>query len=67
MKFEDNKITKNQWILGYEEYFKKDVYIGVINHKTKEVRPCHGYFYPHQYGKKLKRYAKKIGYNFNNN
>ena len=60
-------IVQAQFILGWEPYFNKDVRIASIDHMSKEIRPCHGYFFPHPWGKKVKAYAKKLGYTFNNN
>lgn len=65
-----NKIVKNElsensfWIMGYEPYFHKDVFIARIHEATKEIRPCHGYFCPHPYGKKVKAFARRNGYNY---
>jgi hypothetical protein len=53
-------------LYGYEPYFEKDVTVAYINHDRKEVSPCHGYFFPHPLGKASKKYAKSIGYVFNN-
>ena len=60
------KIWNNQ-ILGYEPYFKENVVVATIDHKEKEIRPAHGYFFPHPIGKTSKRYARRLGYTFNNN
>jgi hypothetical protein len=60
-------IVEQNEILGFEPYFNKLVLIAMINHERKEIRPTNGYFYPHKYGKKAKKYAESIGYTFNNN
>ena len=54
-------------IMGYEPFFEKDVVVATIHHDTKTIYPAHGYFAPHKYGKRTAKYAKKIGYRFNNN
>jgi hypothetical protein len=54
-------------LMGFEPFFEKDVVVATINHEQKTIRPTHGYFYPHKHGKTSKAYAKKIGYEFNNN
>ena len=51
-------------ILGFEPYFNDFVVVGTINHNTKRIRPTHGYFYPHKYGKRMKAMAKKLNYTF---
>jgi len=38
--------------------------VAVINHERKTIRPAHGYYPPHKTGKKTKKYAKKIGYEY---
>jgi hypothetical protein len=58
---QDNKVY------GYESYFEKEVVVGTINPTMKEVRPAHGYFMPHPFGKCLNRLAKKLNFTFNNN
>jgi len=60
------KIWNNK-ILGYEPFFKENITIAIIDHDQKEVRPAHGYFFPHPLGLISKRYARILGYNFNNN
>ncbi len=62
-----NYELKENKILRYEPYFNERVATAIINHELKEIRPTHGYFYPHKYGKMNKQLAKKIGYSFNNN
>lgn len=52
-------------IYGWEPYFEKLVWVATVDHENKEVRPTQGYFPPHQHGITSKRYAKKMGYNFN--
>jgi len=59
--------VEDDWVLRYEPYFDKLVRTAHISHKTKTVYPCHGYFKNHPYGIKNERYAKSIGYTFNNN
>jgi len=60
-------IIKDNTIMDYEPYFDKNVNVATIDHVNKEVRPRHGYFKPHKYGKASEAYAKTIGYRFNNN
>jgi hypothetical protein len=65
------KIVKDN-ILGeviqaHEPYLEKKVAVAIINHEKKEIRPTHGYFNPHKYGKYISKYAESIGYKFNNN
>ena len=60
------KIHGLEFLLGYEKYFDKMVYVAAIRHNKKEVVPCHGYCAPHPLAKKSKAYAKKIGYKFRN-
>lgn len=52
-------------ILGYEPALGVDVTIAFINHGSKSIRPCHGYFPPHRYGKETQKYAKELGYTYN--
>lgn len=47
------------YVYGYEPYFGKHIKIGKCVDNV--VTPSHGYFYPHKYGKFLKKYAKQIG------
>lgn len=56
----------NDRIEGFEPYFNTFVWVGRINHAKKEISPSHGYFYPHNYGKRMKAKAKKLGYTFKN-
>ena len=58
--------TKGIRILGYEPYFDKLVSVATIYADTKEIKPSHGYYAPHKYGKQMKKFAQSIGYNFNN-
>lgn len=53
-------------IMDYEPFFEKDVPVASIHHNSKIIYPAHGYFAPHKYGKRTEKYAKKIGYRFNN-
>ena len=53
-------------ILNFEPYFNDYVITATICHNSKEIKPSHGYFYPHKYGKINKLVAKKLGYTFNN-
>ena len=55
------------WITGHEPYFGHHVWVATVDFKTKTIRPCHGYHAPHKYGKAIEKYAKKIGFTFNNN
>lgn len=64
-KYGEIKI-KGDKIFAYEPSFKKDVIVAHINKEKKEIHPAHGYFMPHKYGKKCKKYADKLGYTFNN-
>lgn len=54
-------------IFAYEPYFGEDVWVGTIYHDKREICPSHGYFYPHKYGKLMKKLADELGYYFNNN
>jgi hypothetical protein len=73
MDFKNRKIVPapdyigGRYILGYEPYFDKLVLVAFICDESKTVYPAHGYFVPHPHGTLSKRYAKKIGYEFNNN
>ena len=60
-------IIQSDCIVGFEPYFNSLVKVAFIDHGKKEIRPSHGYFAPHKYGKKSKKYAESIGYTFNNN
>jgi len=60
-------LVRDNKILGYEKYFNKLVTIAYIDKDANEVRPTHGYFAPHPYGKKVKNWSKRNGYVFNNN
>ena len=57
---------KNIIIYGYEPYFQRNVEVGFIMPDKKVIKPSHGYFFPHPYGKKMKAVAKKIGFVFDN-
>ena len=57
------KIEKSA-IYGFEPVFNKHVIVAHIDHDNKEIRPTHGYFVPHTYGKKVQKYAESIGYEF---
>jgi hypothetical protein len=67
------KIVKNldldnsEHIFAYEPFLEEDVVVATIDHNSKTIWPAHGYFAPHKYGKRTEKYAKKIGYRFNNN
>jgi hypothetical protein len=67
MKYKKSNITGHIYILRHEYYFDRLVATAIINHESKEVRPTHGYFLPHHYGKLNKKIADKLGYIFNNN
>lgn len=58
--------TGSEFVLGYEPYFNQKIRVAAIHHKEKEIVPCHGYCAPHPMAKKVKKYAKKIGYQFRN-
>lgn len=45
----------------------QEIWIATIFHRQKTIYPTHGYFYPHRYGKLVKKYAEQINYIFNNN
>lgn len=64
-KFKRLKI-EGDLIMGYEPYFESYVRVASINRKKKEVRPSHGYFHPHHYGKASKSWALRNGYSFIN-
>ena len=38
--------------------------VGHVNNKNKTVSPAHGYYAPHPTGKRLKKYAKVLGYEY---
>lgn len=59
------KETDPTQILGYEPALGFDVTTAFINHSTRTIRPAHGYFPPHRYGKENQKYAKELGYTFN--
>lgn len=59
------RIRNDREILGYEPALGVDVITAFINHEAKTIRPTHGYFPPHRYGKENAKYAKEIGYTFN--
>lgn len=47
------------------QFLTKDGYsVGLVNHNKKEVRPCHGYYYPNKCAKSLMKYALRIGYTY---
>jgi len=66
LQIEQSPEENRTYLLGWEPYFEKYRRVATIFHSLKEVIPCHGYFYPHKYGVISKKYAKKIGYKFNN-
>lgn len=53
-------------LLGFEPHFGHDVKVATVFHALKQVVPCHGYFYPNKYGVISEKYARRIGYKFNN-
>ena len=53
-------------IYAYEPYFDKDVWVGVIDYDKRVIYPTHGYFYPHKYGKLMKKIAETEGLRFAN-
>lgn len=65
-KFKCLKI-ENDGLYGFEPFFNCFVKIASIHHKSKTIRPCHGYFMPHKYGKLANKYANTINFYFNNN
>ena len=62
----DKNIVNNN-IMGYEPYFNKLVIVATIDKKNNTIRPAHGYFPQHPYGLTTKKYAKKHGFNYNDN
>ena len=54
-------------ILGFEPYFKDFVTVAHIDRNNNEIRPTHGYFPEHPYGKLTKKYAKENGFKYNSN
>lgn len=54
------------WIMRWSPYFGNYVKTAWIDHDKKEIRPCHGYYIPHHIGLLNEKYAKRIGYIFNN-
>ncbi len=38
--------------------------VGLVNHFTKEVSPCQGYYYPNRCAQNLMNYAKRMGYTY---
>ena len=38
--------------------------VGLIDHYKKEVRPCHGYYYPNPCAKGLMKKALSLGYTY---
>jgi hypothetical protein len=62
----NTRIQNGTEILGYEPAFGMDVITAFINHEARTIRPAHGYFAPHRYGKENTKYAKEIGYKFIN-
>lgn len=57
-------IVEDEWIYGYEPFFDGYVKIASIHEKTKQIRPTHGYYPPHPYGKATKSYAIRNGYDY---
>jgi hypothetical protein len=68
MKFKTTEIDDDncQHLLGYEPYFEGYRWIATAHHNHKVVHPCHGYFAPHPHSSKSKKWAKSLGYTFNN-
>jgi len=58
-KVMDNKIC------GYNSDYKQNIVIGFINHEQKEIRAAKGFDIGHPMGKQSKRYARRLGYVFN--
>jgi len=52
------------YLLGYEPYFEKYVWIASIDEDNKIVSPTHGYFPKHPLSKKAINWAKKNGYDY---
>ena len=38
--------------------------VGLVNHFSKEVSPCHGYYYPNRCANNLMNYALRMGYTY---
>lgn len=51
-------------IMGFEPYFNEMVWVGTIDHDKKEIKPTHGYFAPHLYGKRMRAKARSMGYKY---
>jgi len=52
------------YLLGYEPYFEKYVWIASIDEDNKIVRATHGYFPKHPLSKKAINWAKRNGYDY---
>ena len=57
----------NSKLFGFNPVFNTDIMLATIDHEQKEVRPVKEYLFPHPFGNKSKRYARMLGYSFNNN
>ena len=55
---------KGDKIFGYDSHFSGWRWVAMIDHEKKIVKPTHGYYLPHAYGKKAQKYALKLGYEF---
>jgi len=55
---------EDDYLLGYEPYFEKNVPIASIDRENKIVRPTSGYFPKHPMSKKAINWAKKHGYDY---
>jgi hypothetical protein len=55
---------ENDYLMGYEPYFEKNVSIASIDEESKTIRPTHGYFPNHPHSKKAIAWAKRNGYKY---
>lgn len=58
------KIEKDM-LFGYDTFYAANIIVAIVHHETKEIRSTKGFFLPHPFAKKSKRYAKRLGYVFN--
>lgn len=67
VKYHHYKLSDTiDYLLGYERVLKERVWVACIDHKSKTVRPCHGYAPRHRQGYRSKLLAAKLGYTFIN-
>ena len=55
---------EENWLMGYEPYFEKNVRIASIDEEEKIIRPTHGYYPNHPHSKKAIAWAKRNGYKY---